>query len=121
MAKFTLTRKQFENIADVLGTHVDYLRDDYSGKAMYGKNCFGVVIDRECFEEITESRIVYELAVLQLTDEELSAEGYDLVDMLRAYIDKFIPRFDSMGLDRIVYFPNVQVEPDTAAAITRKA
>jgi hypothetical protein len=72
----TIDEQKFviRTIADDLGE----LRDDYSGRGMFGKTCYGIVTDNPdgCIEEAAEEGI----------------KG---------------ARRDSMGLKHIVYWPHI--------------
>lgn len=72
------------------------LYPDYSGRCMYGKKCFGFVLTRELSEG--------KLAVLldrQLRDDEDFEQFLEELDFDNA-------SQDSLGLDRIVYWPQIE-------------
>ena len=72
----------------------DYrFRDDYVG--MFGRNYIGIVCGNP-------ARAAMELTVELLENGDLN--GYDLLDLLGT------PEVDSMGMERIVYFPNFTVD-----------
>lgn len=78
------------------------LRSDYSGRCMYGQECLGLV---GSFENI--------MTVLQAVTSELhdySVEGDEEYQMAWSDWMDFAFQFkmDSMGLDVIVYWPNMQ-------------
>ena len=68
--------------------------EGYSGRYMYGRKCPGIV----CEDPM--------MVMLELADHILDTEGVQnsLVGMLGC------PRTDSLGLDRILYFPVVDEE-----------
>lgn len=75
------------------------IRDDYSGRGMYGDACFGVVID----SHRDSNRLFLVLGELCLspsgagnTDEDLGDKVWELAGAARE---------DSMGLGTILYFP----------------
>ncbi len=70
------------------------LRQDYSGRGMNGSNCIGIIVD-SYYGEYEIGRMVGRIA----------ATNPDLV-----WIEEAEPRFDSMGKDRIVYWPSISVE-----------
>lgn len=71
------------------------LRDDYSGRGMYGRNCFGFVTSIAGL-----ARFFAALGALAAEDEELEQLPGDLARNLSS---------DSMGRDTIFYFPNFQL------------
>lgn len=81
----TITPDQLDELQNAV-TDVDGSLCSYSGRAMYGKQCLGIELDS------TED--AFRLA--------LSIESGDLAYLLSH------PKFDSMGLGIIVYFPNVE-------------
>jgi hypothetical protein len=78
-----------ETLADDLGGNVRY---DYSGRGMYGERCVGIVIPypSEWIEMVNERS-----ENLFSDDEWCELERYSM---------------DSMGLDSIVYWPNISVD-----------
>lgn len=64
---------------------------DYSGRAMYGKTCFGIVVD-----SITDAFEFYVAVAIVL-------DADDARELALA------ARTDSMGLGMIVYFPGVEL------------
>ena len=70
------------------------IRWEYSGRAMYGDTCIGIVADDVDFviEDLKQRAI----------DE--GADGYDVADMLSG------ARFDQMGLSEIAYWPSLTAE-----------
>lgn len=66
------------------------LLPDYSGRSMYGKRCYGIVVGSDAL-----------LVLVKLCDY-LRDNGVDsLTDVLGE------PKTDSMGLSRLIYFPKV--------------
>ena len=65
---------------------------DYSGRAMYGARCIGVVVDNP--------------GKLMLLGAELERMEESVEPFLR-------PRTDNMGYDMIVYWPNYDWDPET--------
>ena len=92
-----LTRLEYERVVDeasYLG--LEDVREDYSGRGMYGAGCFGIVA--ESLDEV--------VPILRKALGDTPA-----LDLLEAMTT------DSMGLDTIYYFPGVRVEvPDGVAA-----
>lgn len=67
--------------------------EDYSGKSMFGRTCFGIVCDDP----------LNTLAQLcdYLRDTDFITSAYDALG---------VSRIDSMGLSRILYFPNISFD-----------
>lgn len=81
-------RELIENFCEEYG--YDF-RGDYSGRFMYGKSCGGIVYD------VDDDTVLNDLEEYLLDVDES-----DLAESIRDSA-----RFDSMGLSRIVYFPNI--------------
>jgi hypothetical protein len=88
-----MDRTNFKKIVEILdNSGFDYR--SYSGRCMYGDRCLGITCDNavKCVAEICWA--------INDNVEELE-EAQELIEFL---IDA---RSDSMGLDSIVYFPNI--------------
>jgi hypothetical protein len=80
--------------------------DDYSGRCMFGEQCFGYEPD---------GGNLFLWFMQQLYDE---GEEWEFYDEVKALLDDDVFEWecsDSMGLGIIIYFPNLKVEdyPDT--------
>ena len=79
------------------------VRDDYSGRCMYGDRCFGFVGGPEALTQFFSFMHVF-------------ASGNDreeLEDNAEAFFEEGPSlAWDSMGMDMIFYFPRVTVEQD---------
>ena len=64
-------------------------RDNYSGRGMYGRTCYGIVTDNIFYVVITLCDMIRD-------------EGYESAADIIGEV-----RTDSMGLDKIVYFPSI--------------
>ena len=94
----TLTTNQYNDLHGAL-FHVDAeadVRPDYSGRGMFGELCIGIVA------EDTDD-LMYKLGT-RLAGTEL---GSILADQRKDH--------DSMGLNEIVYFPNLQAPAEALA------
>lgn len=105
--------KQLRDACDEVG-EVDF-RESYSGRAMYGRKCVGIVGSMsECMAVIahiigTMTQEVFDAAIDASDGEENAA--YDLNDEVQKMQEKLINfSFDSMGLDVIIYWPSIQPE-----------
>lgn len=88
---------------------IDALKDaghtphSYSGRAMYGRKCVAVTVRRN----VSAFRLAAEVAVA-LLDEDITQGPNDVEDLARLSVCE-----DSMGLDSVVYFPDVKWEDNT--------
>lgn len=89
----TLTRDQACDLMYALDLSFEDVRTEYSGRAMYGKDCVGFVINRE-------AELLVALAFAQVFGVD------DAWDFMRD------SRTDSMGYSTIVYFPRVQLDEE---------
>lgn len=85
------------------------VRDDYSGRCMFGRMCFGVTVSQlaTAFYEVTEAlRDI--IITTKRTDLDLAKEAADMLE------DEGLAEFrtDNMGLDYIIYFPHITVEKE---------
>lgn len=87
-----INRDDFEDAAYQIDADI---RDDYSGRGMYGDTCIGVTFDQYGGNEM-------ELGVL--LGQKLDADD--------AYALARNARSDSMGLGTIIYFPNFKFEDE---------
>jgi hypothetical protein len=81
----------------------------YSGRAMYGKECLGVTIERGQDVGMLFANIVdglYELVAHDHEEDHHEQAFLDVADAMRAM------RTDNMGLGTIVYFPGVEFVGD---------
>jgi hypothetical protein len=85
MTTTTITPDQLDELQNAVAD-VDGSLCSYSGRAMYGRQCLGI--------ELSSMEDAFRLA--------LSIESGDLAYLLSH------PRFDSMGLGIICYFPSVE-------------
>lgn len=88
MSEATLSEDQVRILSDEAEYREGEVRTDYSGRGMYGKECFGIVVRyRDDLGEI------------------LDAAGDFTEDMDN-------PVWDNMGLSHIAYWPWLSVEAD---------
>ena len=85
-------------------------RNEYSGRAMFGKTCVGIVGGlRDCQEVLSEvlTRAGIDSQTVQLgsSREETNRAYRELVRTLTDF------RTDSMGMDAILYWPDLQPIP----------
>lgn len=76
---------------------LDYSVRSYSGRAMYGRSCLGVVLD----SENDVSKLMSKL-ILNVEEEERS----EVAKAVRGF------KTDSMGMGIVLYFPEVEYEDD---------
>ena len=114
----TLTTRQREiiqNFVDDQGEDDEVsVYENYSGRGMFGKNCFGFSLGRYTnshmfivglISNLFESRPYVNDEGATEEDEKDLEEYENLIEMLNSRID-----IDSLGLGTILYFPNVAWE-----------
>lgn len=92
-------------------TDVD-LREDYSGRGMYGDVCFGVVGDTEDLERF-ETELA-KAATIERLDGTVETSVGDVEGVVNAFVEELeivrkFRREDSMGMSRIYYYPHFTV------------
>ena len=92
-----LTQEEYETLDECLGSFGEITR--YSGRAMYGAECLGIIADNE-------TRALFNLGIALMDD--IASEAKSLIEiMTRAEF-----RTDNMGRNSaVVYFPSIQL-PD---------
>ncbi|CPT67019.1 hypothetical protein D2E51_17815 [Mycobacteroides abscessus] len=103
----TLTAQQLASFEDSLNNYagdgeLPTIRTDYSGRAMYGRECLAVVLDDSSFTPAVTAELAY---VLADTDDDV-AELVDRIWSLPTYTD-------NMGHRTVIYWPNIKA-PNTA-------
>lgn len=86
------------------------IRDDYSGRGMFGAQCFALDTDNLATSVAWLTNALVEFI------QNASAEEQDAVDCATELLEQNAfanPKVDSMGLGYIVYFPNITVEGET--------
>lgn len=71
-------------------------RDDYSGRGMYGRKCVGIT----CYSPLATLADLF--AYIVDSDDEIC--GGEVLETLGK------PKMDSMGMEKILYFPNVETD-----------
>lgn len=95
----TMSRELYEELEE----NGFKVRDDYSGRGMFGERCFG-------YEPDDGNLFLWFLQ--QLYDEGQDWEFYDEVQTLLDCDAFEVQCMDSMGLGTIVYFPGLKVADD---------
>ena len=95
-----ISRKLYERLKEE-GLDV---RDDYSGRCMFGEICFGVVVHNIAMSEVLRKIIIAD----RRDDPDLAKEAADLLEERKLTEC----RTDNMGLDYIIYFPHITVEKE---------
>lgn len=100
----TISREQLidlsEQIQDFLPEFGGVIRDDYSGRSMYGNTCVGFVTD----SAVQLHGAV--CAILAAAEAKAEESGLDYTDVF--WYD-LTPETDSMGRSSILYYRNLQV------------
>lgn len=100
-----ISRKLYERLEEE-GLRV---RDDYSGRFMYGKLCFGVTVSQLATALYDVSEALREIIIKEKRDDlDLAKEAADMLE--DGKLTEF--RTDNMGLDYIIYFPHITVEKE---------
>lgn len=107
--QFSMSRELYDYLGEVSDLS---LRDDYSGRGMFGATCFG--IDTSSLATVAKEfdRALCDVMSMCASDEPevnaIAEEAEELRDMdiFQSYCQ------DNMGLDYIVYFPGVTVESE---------
>ena len=97
-----LNRTQVDMLQDFADDYDYDLREDYSGRCLYGRSCIGFVTDDSGFT-VAMNLCSY------LNDMDPDNEDPDVSDILNAF-QRTSASEDSMGLSRIIYFPSVSVK-----------
>lgn len=95
-----ISRKLYERLEEE-GLSV---RDDYSGRCMFGRTCFGIVVDNI-------ATAIYDLAntLHSIIDEDPESDLADDAEALIEYDGFDTCSTDNMGLQYIVYFTDITV------------
>lgn len=89
-----LNETQRDLISDVLNVNQADVYDDYSGRSMYGKTCFGFTTE----QYLNPIQIMVDLTIVLVEEGE---------EELARTLSKNVCQ-DNMGLGTITYFPSVQ-------------
>lgn len=95
----TLSLDLAEQIRDAVENAGASIYEDYSGRGMYSRKCFGITIDRHSGKGIME-------IMMELTMEIFDCDHDMLKDEMRDLNWKMVQ--DSMGTGTIYYFPRIQ-------------
>lgn len=94
-----ITSEEIVDALSVMGIEDASVMTDYSGRAMYGAKCFGIVVDAPDFTVGAAMAMLF--AGKEDTDTDLNDVMYDLCRAART---------DNMGRSVIVYFPGYNVQ-----------
>lgn len=96
-----LTSNQLDTIKDFCEENEIELRENYSGRSMYGKTCIGFVTNENLFSlGFKLHQFLSEMSDPEIYQEELC----DLEEVFDCGVNA-----DSIGLSSIVYFPSISV------------
>jgi hypothetical protein len=105
-ATITFTTDFLDQVCDTLNLDGDNIRTDYSGRGMAGDTCLGIVVD----DYTNATQVGAALMMLVLAEKQAADDDFDILydgDDLLEVLGR--TRTDSMGLDQIVYWPNITV------------
>jgi hypothetical protein len=94
-----ISRGAFEELEQ----NFDDVRDDYSGRGMYGERCLAIVTDDSAWTLRGE--------IEEIRDTCKQFDQHDEADDLTLLLSK-IPREDSMGLSSVYYWPSITIAED---------
>lgn len=100
---FKMSRKLYDRISE-LGFDT---RDDYSGRCMFGDTCFGFVTG----DTFIGIRLFYEFLRREIEEGDFESECSAILNILDNPVRNTVQK-DRMGLDYIVYFPDISVEEE---------
>jgi hypothetical protein len=90
-------------------------RNDYSGRAMYGRRCVGITGSWKDCQAVMASvtaamaQDLFDTAINTDDSDREANEAYDLNDRVQEKINEIMSfTFDSMGLDTIIYWPSLE-------------
>jgi hypothetical protein len=95
-----ISRKLYERLEEE-GLSV---RDDYSGRCMFGRTCFGIVVDN-----IATAIYDLENTLQSIIDEDPESDLADDAESFIEYDEFDACSTDNMGLQYIVYFTDITV------------
>jgi hypothetical protein len=98
-----MTMEISRQTVEVLESRFEDVRTDYSGRGMYGSECFGIVSDG--------SGWTLAQSLSEMLADAREAEYYDLEADLETLLERE-PTTDSMAFDTIFYWPNVRVSEE---------
>lgn len=98
----TITQEYFDSlISELYDAGLEFeVREDYSGRGMYGKQCIGFVTS-------DPSRLLITLGAVLATSEKDADDSGATYEGIYYY--DLSPRMDNMAFDTIVYFPNISI------------
>lgn len=99
----TFNRQMMETALDNMGQDPeDSIREDYSGRGMYGRTCFGLTLDND--RQLPMLAIELARQAHEIDQDTNEIEDMDsLLDQLTNLFDSM--QSDSMGRGAIFYFP----------------
>lgn len=104
---YTVTREQLDAFQETIDDYDEevgaQVRDDYSGRGMYGTTCIGVVIGDLRFLPAITAELAYIVGELAPSDD---------ITALTEFLWELPTETDSMGRSTIVYWPNVRIAND---------
>lgn len=102
----TVSAEAVQNAIDEVQNYADIeLRTSYSGRGMYGKECFGVVGSQT---ELAKFELSLALHLAADNSDEYRVDPDDVMENFENILDS--RSVDSMGYDTIYYYPGIKVE-----------
>lgn len=92
--------EKFMDVLDLLG----YSYRPYSGRGMYGKKCIGIVVESgNISNELFSLGANLGSNIINSSDDNIDFSWQDIGRV----------EFDSLGMDQIIYFPNMEYPNDS--------
>ena len=86
------------------------LRDDYSGRGMYGDTCWGVVGDERNLNQF-ETQLAKAATLEEYKNLDNIVDAEEVLDLFSEKLEEIqnLRREDSMGMSRIYYYPKIEL------------
>lgn len=107
MTNTVLPRKLIDDVIDLMNCPVE-IYEGYSGRGMYGAECFGLTFETSSDAHYFFTAIGIILGQAEERDEEIA--GYGSYPTELAYDLTRASRTDSLGYGTIVYFPGFEID-----------
>lgn len=106
----TVTAEQVQNAINEVEQYAEIsLRPKYSGRAMYGLDCFGVVGAESA---LVKFELALAIEITAASAHSLTVDRYGLMDNYENIVDG--RRQDNMGYSTIYYYPGIEVDGEFA-------
>jgi len=104
--KIGINRYQIEQAMELAGIDLEQLRNDYSGRDMYGETCMAITMDS--LSDLAQFLVFLTGMLVADTIEDEYPDVYEVIEPARELAHKL--HTDSMGRSLVVYWPHVTLE-----------